>query len=275
MTDWNSIMISVLTKAYIAFNVPKYIDAAETAIHFIFNNLFDINGNLLHMYRNNTAQVNGFIDDYAFLIKALFDLFDATHKPLYINKAIELQNYFNEHFWDKTSGGYFKTSDLSAEFPIRQKEVFDGAIPSGNSTAFLNLLRFYHITTDVKYYEMAEVLSATFASFINSYPVGYTHFILGMLFFKHNAFDVIVAFNKYDANAKLLVYEIRKRYFPFKVLIVITPENRDELVKALPYLSNYTPIGDEPGIYICKNFSCSLPVSSLEEFDIIIKSLFS
>ena len=273
LTDWNAIMISVLTKAYIAFNVPKYIDAAETAINFIFNNLFTADGSLLHMYRSGTSQINGFIDDYAFLIKALLDLFDATHKPVYINKAIELQEYFHSHFWDKDSGGFFKTSDLTSEFPIRQKEVFDGAIPSGNSTSLQNLLRLYHYTTEPQYFEQAEILTRVFATFINSYPVGYTHFILGMLFMQHNAFDIIVAFDKYDANEKLLVYEIRERYIPFKVLIVLTPDNRDELTKTLPYLSNYTSIGHNPGIYICKDFKCSLPVTSIEEFDIIIKSM--
>lgn len=146
LTDWNSLMIVALAVAGRAFKDEKYIQSAENATFFILKNLLLSDGRLLHSYGYEQNKISGNLDDYAFLTWALLELYDSTLKSEYLEKAIKLLSYTSEHFWDKENGGFFFTADDSEKIITRLKEFYDGATPSGNSVAALNLLKLARIT---------------------------------------------------------------------------------------------------------------------------------
>ena len=141
LTDWNGLMIAAFSKAGYILNEPKYIQIAEKAVKFILNQMKNSEGRLLHRYRNCGADILAFIDDYAFLIWGLINLYEASFETSYLKTAITLMEEQLKLFWDSSIGAFFFTAEDAESLLTRQKETYDGAIPSGNSVAMLNLLR--------------------------------------------------------------------------------------------------------------------------------------
>ncbi len=146
LTDWNGLMISALSKAAQTFDEVKYSKAAEKAVKFIEDNLTLKNGRLLHRFREGEAGLPAHVDDYSFLIAGLLDLYETDFDVNYLKIAVSLQQTQIDHYWDNENGGFFFTSDDGEKLLFRQKEIYDGAIPSGNSVALINLLKLGRIT---------------------------------------------------------------------------------------------------------------------------------
>jgi len=193
LTDWNGLMIAALAKGAKAFNDPKYSDAASRAVDFILNNLRDNNGRLLHRYREGEAGIMANIDDYAFLVWGLIELYEATFDVRYLQTALELNNESITHFWDDENGGFYFTPDDGEELLVRQKEINDGAIPSGNSVAMLNLLRLGRITADANLEQKASQIGNVFSKSVKRYPAGFTQFMVGLEFGLGPSYEVIIA----------------------------------------------------------------------------------
>ncbi|MGV9205533.1 MAG: thioredoxin domain-containing protein, partial [Promethearchaeia archaeon] len=182
LTDWNGLMIAALAKASRVFDDSRYLDAAEKAVDFILTNLRDAEGRLLHRYRNGNADVGAFIDDYAFFIWSLIEMYETTFKITYLETALELNQILIDEFWDEDIAGFFFTSKKSEEMLTRQKEIYDGAIPSGNSVAMLNLLRLSLITGDHSLEEKAEYIARVFAESIEENPVAHAQLLVAIDF---------------------------------------------------------------------------------------------
>ncbi|MFX1341614.1 MAG: thioredoxin domain-containing protein, partial [Promethearchaeota archaeon] len=148
LTDWNGLMIAALAKAARALNQPSYAKAAKRAVTFVLTKMQGDKGRLLHSYRDRDAGILAFLDDYAFMIWGLLELYETTFEPEHLQKAIELNAELLTHFWDKAGGGFFFTADDAEDLLVRKKDAYDGAIPSGNSVAMLNLLRLAHVTAE-------------------------------------------------------------------------------------------------------------------------------
>ncbi|HLG28805.1 MAG TPA: thioredoxin domain-containing protein, partial [Candidatus Brocadiales bacterium] len=148
LTDWNGLMIAALAKGSQAFNEPEYSVAAGRAVDFILKNLRDKSGELLHRYRDGESGIRANVTDYAFLVWGLTELYEATFDVNYLKTALELNRELIENFWDEDNGGFYFTSSDVEELIVRQKEINDGAIPSGNSVAMLNLIRLGRITAN-------------------------------------------------------------------------------------------------------------------------------
>ncbi len=164
LTDWNSLMISSLCKAAQTFNENKYYQAAKNSTEFILSKLRDNEGSLLHRFREGEAGIISNLDDYAFFIQALIDLYETEFDIKYLKTAIELNEYLIKHFWDNENGGFFFTSDEAEKLIVRQKDLYDGAIPSGNSVAALNLLRLARITGNTELEIKASLIGKVFFS---------------------------------------------------------------------------------------------------------------
>jgi hypothetical protein len=146
LADWNGLMIVALAKGAQVLAEPSYYaEAAERAAGFILRAMRDPEGGLLHRYREGEAAVAAFLDDYAFLIWGLIELYETTFKPRHLRAALELSETALERFWDEERGGFFFTAQ-DAEVLVRRKEIYDGAVPSGNSVMMLNLLRLGRMT---------------------------------------------------------------------------------------------------------------------------------
>ena len=146
LTDWNGLMISAFSKAARAFGNSLYKDTAVQAVKFVMTSLTTEEGRLLHRFRNGDAGITGNLDDYAFIISALIDLYETTFDIDLLKTAIELNAHIITHFYDEKNGGFFFTPDYGEELITRNKEIYDGAIPSGNSAAIHNLMKLGRIT---------------------------------------------------------------------------------------------------------------------------------
>ncbi len=272
LTDWNSLMISAFAKAYQVFDEEKYLKAAEKAVNFILNNLMTNDGKLLHRYREGEAAISANIEDYAFLISSLLDLYEASFNIKYLKSAIQLNKDFIKHFWDKENGGFFFASDESEEILIRQKEIYDGAIPSGNSVAILNLLRIGRITSNSEFESMASEIGKIFAHNINSTPIAFTQTLTALDFAFGPSYEIVIAGDDKADNSNELIKTIRNNYFPNKT-IMFNPSQGKDLTNIAPFASNYKKIEDKTAVYICQDYSCKQPVSDISSLKKMLEEL--
>jgi len=151
LVDWNGLMIAALARASNVLSEPRYLQAAVTAAGFISERMEEENGTLYHRYAKGERAIEGFLDDYAFLVWGLVEIYEASFEMEYLQAAVELTNTMISRFWDDEDGGFYFTAKGTENPVSRIKQVYDGALPSGNSVALLNLLRLALLTGDSKY----------------------------------------------------------------------------------------------------------------------------
>jgi uncharacterized protein YyaL (SSP411 family) len=262
LTDWNSLMISALVRASLVFNNEDFLEAALSADSFIKKYLYD-DKKLLHRFRDGESAIDANLDDYAFYIQAQLDLFEATSDAKFLSTAIKLDKFLYQNFWDENLCGYFFTSVQSEKLIARQKEIYDGAIPSGNSVQLLNLIRLNKITSNISYDELAIKQVRAFTGEINRMPSVFAQFLCGLDFFFGPSFEIIIT-SKNKSLTENAMKEISKIYFPDKVIIQLNENNSSELRGILTYLNDYK-LNDEATIYLCQNFVCEKPTNNLDE----------
>ena len=180
LTDWNGLIIAALAKAAQVLEDEDFLEAAKKAADFIFRRLDDSSNHLLHRYSEGDAAIPGFLDDYAFLIWGLLELYKATFSNEYLQKALDLNKVLFLDFWDEKNGGFYFTSANNEQLLIRQKEVYDGAIPSGNSVAFCNLLKLADFTGNKQFKQRAYQLLKAFSPMVEQNPSAYAYFLTGV-----------------------------------------------------------------------------------------------
>ncbi|MEO8398967.1 MAG: thioredoxin domain-containing protein, partial [Ignavibacteriaceae bacterium] len=264
LTDWNALMITALAKASQTFNNKTYSDAAEKSAKFILEKLMRKDGSLLHRYREGEAGLAAHIDDYAFFIAALLDLYETTFKVFYLEKALELNEYFLKHFWDENEGAFYFTSDESEELIARQKEIYDGAIPSGNSVAVLNLLRLSRITGNIELEEFASKIGTTFSKAISQSPSAFAQFLMGLNFALNESNEIVIVGEKNNEETKKILAVTRENFMPNKIVILKSKEEEKELGKISSFIKDQKMIDENTTVYICKNFVCEMPVTNAE-----------
>jgi len=259
LTDWNGLMIAALAQAGRVFSDQKYTTAAESSANFIFSKLSKQNGGLYHRYRNGETKFDGNLDDYAFMIWGLLNLYETTFKVEYLERSIELNNILINNFWDENFGGFFFTSEKSSELFTRQKEIYDGAIPSGNSVAMMNLIRLSKFTGDNKLEEKASLLSKAFSIQIERYPNGYSQLLSGVNFAIGPSFEIVIAGNLKDKLTQEMLKEINSMYLPNKVILLKSSGNN--LEKIAEFTRGQEILNNQTTVYVCRNFVCSLPTT--------------
>ena len=180
LTDWNGLMIAALARGAAVFAEPVYFEAARRAYLFIEEHLRGSTGRLRHRWRDGEASAGAFADDYAFLIWGLLECHDYSGDALFLATARSFQDILDCHFWDEKQGGYFMSADDQRDIPIRPKESFDGAIPSGNSVAFYNLIRLHRLTGEDAYATRAGKLGQAFSTVISRSPSSHTMFMIAL-----------------------------------------------------------------------------------------------
>ena len=266
LTDWNGLMIAALAKAFQVFNYKDYTEKAEKALKFILKYMIQKNGSLLHSFRNGEAKITGYADDYAFLIWGIIELYHVTFKPKYLMLAIDLNNYLLNHFWDKTNGGLFFTSDTNEKLLTRTKEAYDGAVPSANSVTMYNLIRLARITGKIDLEEKAKQIGKTFSTQISKMPQGYTQMMVGLDFAIGPSFEIVIVGNKDKKNTQKIIQSINSFYLPNKVVILKEPDIKNSLIEELaPFIKDYNQIKNQETIYVCKNQMCQLPITDIKK----------
>ncbi|MFH5886035.1 thioredoxin domain-containing protein [Halalkalibaculum sp. DA3122] len=264
LTDWNGLAIAALAKAGTIFQEQEYIERAERAFGFISANLQKEDGTLLHRYREGEAAIDGNADDYAFLTWGLLELYEATFDTEYLQEALRLNDIFIEHFWDRENGGFYFTSHQSEELLGRKKEVYDGAIPSGNSVAMQNLVRLGRITGNTGWEEKAEQIGQLFSEQLEKAPTGFGQMLQGVGFGLGPSYEIVIAGRKDTPATRQLRDEIFSHFIPCKVVILNEPG--DETIRELaPYTRDQPMIEGKSAVYVCRNYSCERPVTEPEK----------
>jgi uncharacterized protein YyaL (SSP411 family) len=266
LTDWNGLMISALSKGSQAFNESKYEEKARKAADFILNKMRTKEGRLLHRYRSGHAGLQANIDDYAFLIAGLLDLYETNFDVEYLKAALELNNQAIDYFWDSDNGGFYFTANDSEELLVRKKEFYDGAVPSGNSVAMLNLLRIGRITANSKFEDMASQLMNSFSKNIKSNPSQYTNLMNALDFGIGPSFEIIVSGNSAADDTRKMLIALRKEYVPNKVVILRPNEEKSpEILNISEFTKDQLTIDNKATVYVCVNYACNFPTTDVNK----------
>ncbi|GAE89314.1 hypothetical protein [Acetivibrio straminisolvens] len=257
-------MIAALAIGGRVLGIEKYTLTAEKAVEFIFSKLTRPDGRLLARYRDGEAALPAYVDDYAFLIWGLVELYETTYRPQYLKKAIKLNNDLIKYFWDNEKGGLFLYGNDSEQLIARPKEIYDGATPSGNSVAVLNFLRLARLTGQQDLEEKANQMFTLFGSKVGSMPRGYAFFLTAMLFSQSKTKEVVlVGDNLKDTQNMLSI--IIEDFRPFTTSILYSEQHKD-LKELVPFIDNYTAIEGKPTAYVCENFVCHEPIIDSNQF---------
>lgn len=272
LTDWNGLMISSLSFGSRVLNEEKYKQAAEKAAQFVLKELVNADGRLLHRYRDGDAAIMGTLEDYAFFIHGLLDLYEATFKIEYLKQGIDLAKQMIRLFWDEKDGGFYFTADDAEKLLYRQKEIYDGAIPSGNSVAALDLVRLSRLTLEKRWEEALDGLFNAFSAQIADRPSSYGQMLSAFDFALGPSKEIVIAVPSEDENIDEIINAVYERFIPNKV-ILLRPETgtaADDVVNISPFVEYQLPMGGQTTIYLCENHICKLPVSDLEKFQSLL-----
>ena len=265
LTDWNGLMIAAFAKAGDVFNSDDYIQQAEKSAQFILKNLTDNNGRLLKRYRNGNAGLDAHLDDYAFFIWGLLELYEATFNVTYLTEAVQLSNIMVEEFWDITNGGFFLGSENSEKLIVRAKTGYDGAMPSGNSVAAMNCSKLNRITGETKWAEISDKIFMTFSNEIQKTPSGYASMVNAFLFNVDSPKEIVIVGSSKDDKTKKAIEKIKSEYVPSKVIIF---KDTDDKLNKLSPLAKWTvtqeTIDEKTTFYICQDFACKIPTTDLD-----------
>lgn len=262
LTSWNGMMIAALAKAGKVYEKPEYTEAAVKAAHFIENSLI-IDDRLMARYRDGETKYKAYLDDYAFLIWGYIELYEATFTPAYLEKASKFAKQMVELFWDEQHGGFFFTGKDSEQLIAADKEIQDGAIPSGNSTAANVLLRLGSLTGETLFIDKAEEMYYTFYEDMNRYPQMSPFFLQAMLVMENHSREVVVLCEENKPEVKHFLQKLKQSFLPDTALLVAKAPN--QLEHAAPFAANYKKVDNQTTVYICENFTCKQPTTDLEK----------
>jgi uncharacterized protein YyaL (SSP411 family) len=267
LTDWNGLMIAALAKAGLALDKPRYIAAAVRAADFLMLKLRDKNSRLVKRYRKGIAGLPAHLDDYAFVVWGFLELYEATLKAIYLQEAIRLNDQLLEHFWDQQGGGLFMTADDSEKLLIRNKKIFDGATPSGNSVAALNLLRLGHMTGSEDYLKKAEGISRAFSESVNRYPPGHAHLMVALDYALNPSYEVVIVGRPAAKDTIAMLKALRKPFLPSKVVLLRPADKKAaaEIIRMAPYTEFMVSKDGRATAYVCTNFVCKLPTTDVAQ----------
>ena len=258
LTDWNGVMIAALAKASQAFDEPGFSKAAKKAADFILSKMRSEKGMLFHRYRDGETAIPGFLDDYSFFIWGLLELYEATFDIHYLKAAIELNEDQRMHFWDNREGGFFMTSEDAGNILVRKKDIYDGAVPSGNSVAMLNLVRLGRIKADPELERKAEAIGQAFSRIIEKGPVGFTMLMSALDFALGPSQEIVIAGDLHAVDTKDMLKALRKEFIPNKV-VIFRPDGESEITHISEYTKNLPGRKGKATAYVCRNFNCALP----------------
>ncbi|MBI4411977.1 MAG: thioredoxin domain-containing protein, partial [Deltaproteobacteria bacterium] len=274
LTSWNGLMISAHAQAGLILNDPRYTERAVKAADFIFDKLYK-EGRLLRSYKDNHAKYNAYLDDYAFLTAGLLDVYEATQNPDWLKKAIGLDQVLAKYYEDKKNGGFFMTSLEHEKLLAREKPNYDGAEPSGNSIALLNLYRLNEFTTDDNYRKRADKALKGFAGRIESNPTALSEMLLALDFRLDKPKEIIIVTPEGQPDdADPLMGVFRRHFLPNRIFSVVAEgKELEDLAELVPLVREKSAWGDRSTAFVCEQGFCALPTADPNVFADQIKKV--
>lgn len=259
LAAWNGMAISAFAGAAGVLGNRDYERVARASLTFLRDKLWR-NGRLLSVYAGGQAKLLGHLDDYAFVLTAVLDLFELTQEKPLLDWAKEIAGVLLERFWDRQGAGFFFTSDEHEALVYRSKPAFDGAIPSGNSVACNALLRLFHWSGEQRYEDHAVAMLKAYAASMRDQPSGFANLLSALSFFVRQPKEIVVW--RCDANGEELIRTAWETCVPHRVLLVIGPDD-DKL--ALPLAEGKARTASRSCAFVCHLRTCSPPLMSAAE----------
>jgi uncharacterized protein len=274
VTAWNGLMISAFSRAAQALDEPRYLEAAEAAARFVEAKLWNSgSARLLRRYRAQESAIEGFLDDYSFMIQGLLDLYETSFDIHWLIWVGELQEIQDTLFWDETSGGYFAVGSTDSSILFRTREAYDGAEPSPNSVAAMNLLRLAQFTDRDDWKKNAEKTLAAFGNRLETIPEAMPQMVAVLDFSLSKPMQIIVAGAPDAQDTRALLALIYHRYLPNKILLVADGgAGQKQLAAWLPFFEGITRQDGKATAYLCENYTCKLPTSDPKEVERLLDS---
>lgn len=261
LTDWNALMIAALAKAGFAFSEDQFIKLAEKAFAFLETNLVK-NEKLFHRYNSGEAAITAMADDYAFLVWAMIELYETTFNPEYLEKAVYWNEQFIKSFWDEDKGGFYLSIADEDQVYGRQKQIFDGAIPSSNSVSMLNLIRLSRLTGKTELEDYADKTGKAFSADLIRSGASICQGMQSIQFLNADAKEISLTAESSTAS------EVKKwmgaLFNPFAVYHISDEAGLEQLGKIAPYTSTQKMIDGNATLYVCEKFTCEHPITELQ-----------
>jgi len=261
LTSWNSLMITAFAKGYHVTGEIKYLDAAKNCVSFIEKSLLS-GDKLLRTYKNNTAKINGYLEDYSYFANALLDVFEIEPESKYLDLALKLGHYLVDHFWDSENNSFFMTSDDHEKLIIRPKSNYDLSLPSGNSVSCLVMLRLFHLTQEEKFIKIATQIMESQAQIAAENPFGFGYLLNTIYTYLQKPTEITIINPENSEICKFL----SGKFLPESILVTINNKTQLENLAKFPFFSGKI-FSDKTSVFVCKNFTCSLPLRSIAEID--------
>ena len=260
LTDWNGLMIAALSRAAWVFDDREYLEEAARTADFILGHMWD-GETLLHRFRDGETEVSGFLDDYAYMVWGLLELYHASLEPRFLRAALDINRVQLKEFWDQENSGFFFSGQSGEKLIANRKEVYDGARPSGNSVSMQNLLRLSRITGDIMYEEKALLLAKTFSESVSGNPVAYTFFLSALGYALGKSTEVVIVGELDGNDTRKMLDSLREFYLPELVLVHKT-QGMEELASFTTGMNTLNGIATA---YVCHNNACDMPTSDVSK----------
>jgi len=268
LASWNGLMLSGMSEAARVLGREDYLNAAENNAEFILGNM-EREGRLLHVWKDGTVKINGYLEDYAFLADGLIELYQSTFNPRWLAEAKKMANMIIDHFEDKNDGGYYDTSDDHEQLIARPKSSFDSALPSGGSAAAQIMLKLFAYTGDTKFAKSTEKALRSVSTQMENYPTGLTNWLIALDYLLNPPKEVAISGSLGEEITKRMLRIISETYRP-DIIVALQPAGKD-YSEMIPLLKDRIQLEGETTAYVCKNFTCDLPTSDPEKLRMILQ----
>jgi len=260
LTSWNALMVTAFAKGFRITQEKRFINAAENCISFIEKNLIR-NGQLLRTYKNGSAKITAYLEDYAFFVNALLDVFEINPNLKYLELAKTFGNYLIEHFWDSKNNSFYMTADNHEKLIIRPKNNHDLSLPSGNSVGAGSLLRLYHLTQEERFLDISKKIMESQSAMAAENPFGFGQLLNAIYMYIQKPKEITILNLQ---NSEIYNY-LTNKFLPESIFVSINNENQIKDLSKYPFFIGKEFNKDKTIVFICKDFSCSLPLENISE----------
>ena len=261
LVSWNSLMITAFAKGYRVTNDSKYLDASKECISFIEKNLI-VDGKLLRTYKNKTAKIDGYLEDYSYFTNALLDVFEIEPDSKYLKLALKLGTHLVDHFWDSKTNSFFMTSDDHEKLIIRPKSNYDLSLPSGNSVSASVMLRLYHMSQKQNFLDISTKILESQAQMAAENPFGFGYLLNTIFNYLQKPIEITIINQE---NSKLC-QSLLTDYLPNSFIVTVQNSIQLESLSEYPFFAGKN-FADKTSVFVCKDFSCSLPLTTIDEIN--------
>ena len=273
LTSWNGLMISAFARGAQVLDDPAYAEAARRAALFLTGRMWNQgDGVLLRRFRRDDAAIPGFLDDYAFFAQALIDLYETDFDFGCLESAIAITERMMALFEDRENGAFFTTAAGGDDLVLRIKDDYDGAEPSGNSIAILNLLRLARVTGRQDFLDSAERALRALASRVTTQPSAVPQLLVALMYAHAHPRQIILAGERTSESTRAFLRRLHQRFLPDSVVLLLdSDEARARFEKFNPAVAEMRQANGRTRAYVCRDYACELPTEDVDRFTELLK----